>query len=46
MTELKKIKDYVWEVPKEEDMLVPGRIYAGKTMLIHLKEEEKTDWSS
>ncbi len=31
--EVNKINDYLWEVPKQGDMLVPGRIYTTKNML-------------
>lgn len=31
--ELNKITDYLWEVPKQGNMLVPGRIYTTKNML-------------
>jgi tRNA-splicing ligase RtcB len=31
--ELNKINNYLWEVPKQKDMLVPGRIYTTQNML-------------
>lgn len=31
--ELNKITDYLWEVPKQGNMLVPGRIYTTQNML-------------
>lgn len=31
--ELEKINDYLWEIPKSGDMLVPGRIYATQKMI-------------
>lgn len=31
--ELNKVTDYLWEVPKQGNMLVPGRIYTTKKML-------------
>lgn len=31
--ELNKVTDYLWEVPKQGGMLVPGRIYTTKKML-------------
>ncbi|MFH1240505.1 MAG: RtcB family protein [Candidatus Diapherotrites archaeon] len=46
MTEINKIADFVWEIPKEGDMRVPVKLYASKTQIIDMKEEEKTDWSS
>ena len=37
----KKVKDYVWEIPKKGDMLVPGRIYADKQIMNHLIKDVK-----
>ncbi|MFZ5515297.1 MAG: RtcB family protein [Candidatus Zhuqueibacterota bacterium] len=37
---LKKINDYLWEIPKEDKMHVPGRIYATQKMLSHIQEED------
>ncbi|MBW2984597.1 RtcB family protein [Candidatus Woesearchaeota archaeon] len=34
--EVKKVADYVWEIPKTGDMLVPGRIYGDKGIIDHL----------
>ncbi len=31
--EIKKITDYLWEIPRQGKMLVPGRIYTSKNML-------------
>lgn len=31
--ELEKINDYLWEIPKNGNMLVPGRVYASQKML-------------
>lgn len=38
--QLKKISDYVWEIPKDyrEGMRVPGRIYADKKLLDDIEE--------
>ena len=33
---VEQVKDYVWEIPQEGDMLVPGRIYADKQIMDHL----------
>lgn len=33
MSELKKIEEGIWEIPKEGKMLVPGRIFATKELL-------------
>ena len=30
---VKKINSYVWDIPKQGDMLVPGRIYADKKIV-------------
>ncbi len=38
--EFKKIRDYVWEIPKEGNMRVPGRIYASEKMLRELQSDE------
>lgn len=37
--DLKKVGDYIWEIPKREDMLVPGRIYGDKNIIEHLLED-------
>ena len=39
-------EDYVWEVEKSGKMNVPGRIYANKEMIDHLKKDLKSDWSA
>ena len=36
---IKKISDYIWEVPKEGDMKVPLRIYASEKLLKKIKED-------
>ena len=46
MAQVKQLEEFVWEVPKEGQMNVPGRIYADKRLIDILLEEEKTDWSS
>ena len=33
MEKLKKIHDYLWEIPRQGKMRVPGRIYTSQTML-------------
>ncbi len=38
--ELKKIHDYLWEIPKTGKMNVPGRIYTSSDMLKAIKKEE------
>lgn len=41
MTDIKfkKIHDYLWEIPKENKMNVPGRIYASKPMIDRIMED-------
>ncbi|QTA79464.1 tRNA-splicing ligase [Desulfonema limicola] len=39
MTELKKLDDYRWELPKTGNMLVPGIIYTNQSMLEAVKKE-------
>ncbi len=47
MAGLKKISEYVWEVPKEGDMKLPGRVYADSEIIGQLKEEEESGgWSA
>ncbi|MBS1266766.1 MAG: tRNA-splicing ligase RtcB [Candidatus Woesearchaeota archaeon] len=41
MQEVKKVKDYVWEIPKQGDMRVPGRIYANRQIIDHLLADVK-----
>jgi tRNA-splicing ligase RtcB len=36
---LVKIHDYLWEIPKEGAMLVPGRIYISEPMLDEIRED-------
>jgi tRNA-splicing ligase RtcB len=42
---LKKISDYIWEIPQEksESMRVPGRVYADDSLLKKIKQD-KTLW--
>jgi tRNA-splicing ligase RtcB len=37
--ELKRIHDYLWEIPRSGGMRVPGRIYAGRKMLDRIQNE-------
>lgn len=48
MQELKKLQELIWEVPKEGDMNVPGRIYGDQYVINHLLEEDKRPggWSA
>ncbi len=36
---LKKINDYEWELPKKEEMLVPGRIFAKQKLVKEMDEK-------
>lgn len=38
--ELKKIKENIWEIPKEGDMLVPGRIFASDKLIENIKKDK------
>ncbi len=46
--EVKKVSDYVWEIPKSGDMNVPGRIYGDKEIIGHLLEDIKAgkEWNA
>jgi tRNA-splicing ligase RtcB (3'-phosphate/5'-hydroxy nucleic acid ligase) len=37
--EVRKIHDYLWEIPKQGAMLVPGRIYANARMIDELRND-------
>jgi tRNA-splicing ligase RtcB len=38
--EIKKINDYLWEIPKTGGMRVPGRIYASEEFLNAIKQDD------
>ena len=38
--EIKKINDYLWEIPKSGGMRVPGRIYANQEFINAIKQED------
>ncbi len=38
--EIVKISENIWEIPREGDMLVPGRIYAGENLMKSIKNDE------
>ncbi len=38
--ELKKINEYIWEIPKEEKMNVPGKIFASEKLLEDMKKDK------
>lgn len=40
MVEIKKLSEYVWEIPKTGRMTVPVRIFASASMLEKLKEDQ------
>ncbi|MBI2414063.1 MAG: RtcB family protein [Deltaproteobacteria bacterium] len=37
--EVKKVSDFIWEIPKTGDMLVPGRVYADEETIAPLVKE-------
>ena len=37
--ELKRIEDYLWEIPRQGGMRVPGRIYANDRLMAALRED-------
>ncbi|MEM0359783.1 MAG: RtcB family protein [Candidatus Diapherotrites archaeon] len=43
---LLKIRDFVWEIPKEGKMRVPARLYVDQKMIQELEREEQTNWST
>ncbi len=43
MEKIKKIHDYLWEIPRSGRMLVPGRIYASRKMLKEIIEDKSID---
>ena len=43
---LKRLDKFIWEIPKEGEMLVSARIYASEEMIQELIREESTDWST
>jgi len=45
--ELKKVHDFLWEIPKSGKMNVPGRIYADRESIEFLISEEKSkEWDA
>ena len=40
MAALKKITDYLWEIPQTGQMLVPGRIYASEKLMSQIQKDE------
>ncbi len=45
---VRQVSEYVWEIPKTGDMLVPGRIYANRSIIDQLiREQPKAkEWNS
>ena len=37
--ELKQVSEYIWEIPKSGEMLVPGRIYGDAEIIQHLVDD-------
>jgi tRNA-splicing ligase RtcB len=37
---LRKVRDYVWELPKEGDMRVPARVLASESLLDEIREDD------
>lgn len=46
--DVKQISEYIWEIPKSGEMLVPGRIYADKELMDHLigDVEKGKEWNA
>jgi tRNA-splicing ligase RtcB (3'-phosphate/5'-hydroxy nucleic acid ligase) len=40
---IKKVNDFLWEIPKEKPMNVPGRIYASEKMLNKIREDSAVE---
>ncbi len=40
MVDLRKIDENTWEIPKEEGMRVPGRVYASENLLEQIKQDK------
>ena len=40
MIKLRKVSEYIFEIPKEDKMLVPGRIYATDNMIKDIMQDE------
>ena len=48
LTKIKETEPYLWELPKQGEMLVPGRIYGDKEIINHLLEDVKEgkEWNA
>lgn len=40
---LQKINDYTWEIPKEDKMRVPGRVFASGALLDRIREDKSLE---
>ncbi|VVB80231.1 tRNA-splicing ligase RtcB [uncultured archaeon] len=40
MAEIKKISEVEWEIPKENEMLVPGKVFASEKLFKKIKEDK------
>ena len=38
--DLKKVSDYVWEIPKSDNMEVPGRVFASQSLIDGIKNDK------
>jgi tRNA-splicing ligase RtcB (3'-phosphate/5'-hydroxy nucleic acid ligase) len=43
LMDIKQISKNIWEIPKQGKMLVPGRIYASKELIGHIKKDKTLD---
>jgi tRNA-splicing ligase RtcB len=44
---VRQVSDFLWEIPREDEMLVPGRIYADRESMEFLLAESKTkEWDA
>ena len=41
--EIRKITDYVWEIPKTGGMRVPGRVYASEELMKHIRLDKSLE---
>jgi tRNA-splicing ligase RtcB len=40
---IRKINDYTWEIPKEDGMLVPGRVFASAALLEDIRDDKSLE---
>ncbi|MBI4532187.1 MAG: RtcB family protein, partial [Candidatus Latescibacteria bacterium] len=41
--EIRKVTDYVWEIPKTGGMRVPGRVYASEELMKHIRVDKSIE---